>query len=53
MTSGHLEIETKYDVDEAFSVPDLAGLPGTECIDRGHVDRPRRFYGRAGIACDE
>ena len=32
MTSGHLEIETKYDVDEAFSVPDLADLPGVATV---------------------
>src|SRR4051812_49755983 len=33
MTSGHLEVETKYDVDEAFVVPDVAGLAGVASVD--------------------
>ena len=33
MTSGHLEVETKYDVDEAFAVPDLSGLAGVATVD--------------------
>src|SRR4051812_22163100 len=33
MTSGHLEVETKYDVDEAFVVPDVAGLTGVASVD--------------------
>jgi hypothetical protein len=31
----------------------VADLPGTERIDGGHVDRPRRFYGCAAIAGDD
>ena len=33
MTSGHLEVETKYDVDDGFVVPDLGGLPGVTTVD--------------------
>ena len=33
MTSGHLEVETKYDVDEGFAVPDLSGLDGVATVD--------------------
>ena len=33
MTSGHLEVETKYDVDAGFGVPDLSGLPGVATVD--------------------
>jgi inorganic triphosphatase YgiF len=33
MTSGHLEIETKYDVDNGFAVPDLTGLDGVAVVD--------------------
>ena len=33
MTSGHLEVETKYDVDEGFFVPDLSGLDGVTTVD--------------------
>jgi len=33
MTSGHLEVETKYDVDEAFVLPDVAGLAGVTSVD--------------------
>ncbi len=33
MTSGHLEIETKYDVTEAFQLPDLDGLDGVARVD--------------------
>jgi CHAD domain-containing protein len=33
MTSGHLEVETKYDVDEEFVLPDLAGLPDVATVD--------------------
>ena len=33
MTSGHLEIETKYDVDGGFARPDLTGLPGVATVD--------------------
>lgn len=33
MTSGHLEVETKYDVDDGFAVPDLGGLPGVASVD--------------------
>jgi CHAD domain-containing protein len=33
MTSGHLEVETKYDVDEGFAVPDLSGLDGVTTVD--------------------
>jgi CHAD domain-containing protein len=33
VTSEHLEVEAKYDVDEAFEVPDLSGLPGVASID--------------------
>ena len=33
MTSGHLEVETKYDVDVGFVVPDLSGIPGVTTVD--------------------
>jgi CHAD domain-containing protein len=33
MTSGHLEIETKYDVDAAFELPALDGLDGVVSVD--------------------
>jgi CHAD domain-containing protein len=33
MTSGHLEIETKYDVEEAFQLPPLDGLDGVVGVD--------------------
>jgi CHAD domain-containing protein len=33
VTSGHLEVETKYDVDEGFVVPDLGGLDGVPGVD--------------------
>ncbi|HEV7186790.1 MAG TPA: CYTH and CHAD domain-containing protein [Blastococcus sp.] len=33
MVSGHLEVESKYDVDEGFAVPDLTDLPGVASID--------------------
>jgi CHAD domain-containing protein len=33
MTSGHLEIETKYDVDAGFVLPRLTGLPGVATVD--------------------
>ena len=33
MTSGHLEVETKYDVDDGFVIPDLNGLPGVAAVD--------------------
>jgi CHAD domain-containing protein len=33
MTSGHLEVETKYDVDDAFELPSLDGLDGVAAVD--------------------
>ncbi len=33
MASGHLEVETKYDVDEAFQLPALEGLDGVAVVD--------------------
>jgi CHAD domain-containing protein len=33
MSSGHLEIETKYDVDEDFVLPALDGLDGVPVVD--------------------
>ena len=33
MTSGHLEVETKYDVGDGFAVPDLTGLHGVATVD--------------------
>jgi CHAD domain-containing protein len=33
VTSGHLEIETKYDVEEAFELPSLDGLDGVASVD--------------------
>lgn len=33
MPSGHLEVETKYDVDEAFQLPALEGLDGVGAVD--------------------
>jgi CHAD domain-containing protein len=33
VTSAHLEVETKYDVGEAFVVPDVTGLPGVASVD--------------------
>jgi CHAD domain-containing protein len=33
MTSGHLEVETKYDVGDGFAAPDLAGLPGVVAVE--------------------
>ncbi len=33
MTSGHLEVETKYDVSDGFAVPDLTGLDGVATVD--------------------
>jgi CHAD domain-containing protein len=33
VTSAHLEVEAKYDVDEGFVVPDLSGLPGVTSVD--------------------
>ena len=33
MTGGHLEVETKYDVDEGFVVPELDGLDGVTRVD--------------------
>jgi CHAD domain-containing protein len=33
VTSGHLEVETKYDVDEGFAVPDVSGLPDVATVD--------------------
>jgi CHAD domain-containing protein len=33
VTGGHLEIETKYDVDEAFELPPLDGLDGVVTVD--------------------
>ena len=33
MTGGHLELETKYDVDDGFVVPELSGLPGVTSVD--------------------
>jgi inorganic triphosphatase YgiF len=33
MSSGHIEVETKYDVDEGFAVPDLRGLDGVATVD--------------------
>lgn len=32
MITGHLEIETKYDVDEGFALPCLSGLPGVATV---------------------
>ncbi|TFV85731.1 CYTH and CHAD domain-containing protein [Blastococcus sp. CT_GayMR16] len=33
MTSGHLEVETKYEVEAGFAVPPLNGLPGVATVD--------------------
>jgi CHAD domain-containing protein len=33
VTGGHLEVETKYDVDDGFVVPELTGLPGVTSVD--------------------
>jgi CHAD domain-containing protein len=33
VSGGHLEVETKYDVDDGFAVPDLHGLPGVAGVD--------------------
>ena len=33
MTSGHLEVETKHDVDGDFVLPELTGLPGVATVD--------------------
>ena len=33
MASGHLEVETKYDVDDGFVVPELTGLPDVTSVD--------------------
>jgi CHAD domain-containing protein len=33
VTSAHLEVEAKYDVDEGFVVPELTGLPGVASVD--------------------
>lgn len=33
MAGGHLEIEAKYDVDEAFELPSLDGLDGVAAVD--------------------
>jgi CHAD domain-containing protein len=33
VTGGHLEVETKYDVDDGFVVPELSGLPGVTSVD--------------------
>jgi CHAD domain-containing protein len=33
MTSGHLEVEAKYDVDEAFQLPALEGVVGVGAVD--------------------
>ena len=33
VTSAHLEVETKYDVDDGFVVPDLDGLPEVAAVD--------------------
>jgi CHAD domain-containing protein len=33
MTSGHLEVESKYDVDDAFELPPLEGLDGVATVD--------------------
>ena len=33
MSSGHLEVETKYDVGDGFAVPDLTGLDGVATVD--------------------
>ena len=33
MTTGHLEVETKYDVDDDFVVPELTGLDGVATVD--------------------
>ena len=33
MTSGHLEIESKFDVDEAFQLPSLEDLDGVATVD--------------------
>jgi CHAD domain-containing protein len=33
VTSGHLEVETKYDVGDGFVVPDLTGLDGVANVD--------------------
>lgn len=34
MIPGHLEVETKYDVDDAFVLPPLDGVPGVAGADR-------------------
>ncbi|HEX7715923.1 MAG TPA: CYTH and CHAD domain-containing protein, partial [Marmoricola sp.] len=39
MTTGHREVETKYDVDEATAIPELADLP-----DVVTVEGPRAFH---------
>ncbi|WP_116452112.1 CYTH and CHAD domain-containing protein [Blastococcus litoris] len=33
MPSGHLEVESKYDVDEAYALPPLEGLDGVVSVD--------------------
>jgi CHAD domain-containing protein len=33
MTSGHLEVEAKYDVDDGFELPPLEGLDGVATVD--------------------
>jgi CHAD domain-containing protein len=33
VTGGHLEVETKYDVDDGFLVPELTGLAGVTSVD--------------------
>ena len=55
MSSGHLEVETKYDVDDGFVVPELAGLDGVASVDppvehhaRGRLLRHRRISGCCG-----
>src|SRR5829696_6794885 len=33
MTRGHLEVESKFDVDDAFELPSLDGLDGVATVD--------------------
>ena len=33
MTGGHLEVERKFDVDDGFALPDLAGVDGVAASD--------------------
>ena len=44
MATAHLEVESKYDVDGRFALPDLASLPGVAAVQRQGVRQLTATY---------